>query len=132
MRFGGLSSRQAGNFAMIDSFFGTVERAMQEKLQLFHLRERLRQRDGELIGAGRILEAAADAAHTLDGVFGLHALDKAGNALKVAVAAADDRDTFDGVVIVQLDAHFLGADALGTIMIDHFDISLSYTHYCHG
>ena len=59
---------------------------MQEKLQLFHLRERLRQRDGELIGAGRILEAAADAAHTLDGVFGLHALDKAGNALKVAVA----------------------------------------------
>ena len=61
-------------------------RAKNDDLLLV-LRQRLAQRDGELIGAGGILEAAADAAHARDGILGLHAFDQARNALKVAVAA---------------------------------------------
>ena len=92
---------------------------------LLVLRQRLAQRDGELIGAGGILEAAADAAHARDGILGLHAFDQARNALEVAVAAADDLHALDGVVIVQLNVHFLGANALGAVVIGHFYLSFS-------
>mgnify|MGYP005892570787 CR=1 FL=1 len=52
-------------------------------------------------------KAAADAAHALDGVLCLHAFHQAGNPLKVAVTAADDLNMLDGVVIIQLNMHFL-------------------------
>lgn len=125
MNLCGLSSERTDDFAVIDSFFNDKIYAVQGKMQLLHLRERLCQRDGELVGAGRILEAAADAAYPRDRVLSLHALDETGDALKIAVAAADDLDALDGVVVVQLDVHLLGTDALGAVVIDHFDISLS-------
>ena len=53
------------------------------------------------------------------------AFDQARNALKVAVAAADDLYALDGVVVVQLNVHFLGANALGAVVISHFYLSFS-------
>lgn len=51
--------------------------------------------------------------------------DQARNALEVAVAAADDLHALDGVVVVQLNVHFLGANALGAVVIGHFYLSFS-------
>ena len=42
----------------------------------------------ELIGAGRALEAAADAAELVDNLLDLHAVDDGADTLEVAVAAA--------------------------------------------
>ena len=55
---------------------------------------------------------AGGAFHPGDGVFSLHALEQAADALQVAVAAADDLDGLDGVVIVQHDVGLLGAGTL--------------------
>ena len=65
------------------------------------------------IGSGTVVgvEALARWQHPLDGVLCLHALQQAADALQVAVAATDDLDGLDGVVVVQDDLGQLGAGA---------------------
>ena len=55
--------------------------------------------------------AAGGTLHAGDGILSLHALEQAADALEVAVAAADDLDGLDGVVIVQHDVGLLGTGA---------------------
>jgi len=67
---------------------------------------------GDLVGAAGGTGAAGRALHPGDGVLCLHALEQTADALQVAVAAADDFDGLDGVVIVQHDVGLFGAGAL--------------------
>ena len=67
------------------------------------LSQRLFQVLGDLVGAAGGLAAAGRAFHAGDGVLGLHALQQTADALQVAIAAADDLDGFNGVILVQDD-----------------------------
>ena len=66
----------------------------------------------DLVRAAGGAGAAGGAFHAGDGVLSLHALEQAADALQVAVAAADDLNGLDGVVIVQHDVGLLGAGTL--------------------
>ena len=70
---------------------------------------------GKLVGTGRGLHAAADAAHARDDIVDVHALDKAADALQVAIAAAGEDDVLD-LAAVEDDVDVAGAGALGTII----------------
>ena len=66
----------------------------------------------DLVGAAGGTGAAGDTLHAGNGILGLHALEQTANALQVTVAAADDLDGLDGVVIVQHDVGLFRAGAL--------------------
>ena len=67
---------------------------------------------GDLVGAAGAAEAAQRAIQTGNGVLCLHAGEQLADAFQVAVAAADDLDGCNGVVIVQYKVGLLGAGAL--------------------
>ena len=73
-----------------------------------HLGQSLFQILGNLIRAAGGTGAAGSALHTGDGVFCFHALEQAADAFQVAVAAANDLDGLNGVVVVQEQVPTLG------------------------
>ena len=74
-----------------------------------HLGQSLFQILGNLIRAAGGTGAAGSALHTGDGVFCFHALEQAADAFQVAVAAANDLDGLNGMVVVQDDVGLLGS-----------------------
>ena len=68
---------------------------------LVHLFQRLFQVLGDLVRAAGAAEAAQRTVQTGNGVLCLHAGKQLADAFQVAVAAADDLDGCNGVVIVQ-------------------------------
>lgn len=70
----------------------------------------------ELVGAGGGFVTAADAAEFGDYVIYLLAGDKAADALQVAIAATEERDLLDDVVIVGRHVDEQGASALGGVL----------------
>ena len=57
------------------------------------------QRVRKLVGTGSFFHAAVDAVEAFDHGVDVHALDELGNALQVAVAAADEFNIFDGLSV---------------------------------
>ena len=53
----------------------------------------------KLVGTGGFFHAAVDAVEAFDHGVDVHALDELGNALQVAVAAADEFNIFDGLSV---------------------------------
>lgn len=70
----------------------------------------------ELVGAGGGFVAAADAAEFGDYVIYLLAGDETADALQVAIAATEERDLLDDVVIVGRHVDEQGASALGGVL----------------
>ena len=66
---------------------------------LFQLFLGLFQRVRKLVGTGGFLHTAVDAVEAFDHGVDVHALDELGNALQVAVAAADELNIFDGLAV---------------------------------
>jgi hypothetical protein len=83
-------------------------------LELIHLLQ-LANGDTDLVRTTRGLKSAGDALETLAGVLELHPLDEGGNALEIAIAAADDIEACDDLVIVSLEVNILGTGALGLV-----------------
>ncbi len=70
----------------------------------------------ELVGAGGGFVAAADAAEFGDHVVDFLAGDEAADALQVAVAATEERDLLDDVVVVGRHIDEQRASALGGVL----------------
>ena len=81
------------------------------------------QRFGELVGAGGLLHAAADALQAGNDLVHRHSFDELGHALRVAVAAADEADAFYNAVL-HVKQNLAGADAAGSIFILHRNLLL--------
>ena len=72
----------------------------------------------QLVGAGGVLEAAADAFQTLEYFINFHAIYQGADALGVAVAATVELHVFqDAVLNFKLDG--LTAGALGSVGVSH-------------
>ena len=76
-----------------------------------HLFQSLLQVLCDLVRAAGVAEPAQRAVQTCNDVLGLHAGDQLADAFQVAVAAADDLDGRNGVVVVQDKIGLLGAGA---------------------
>ena len=81
------------------------------------------QRFGELVGAGGLLHAAADALQAGNDLVHRHSFDELGHALRVAVAAADEADALYNAVL-HVKQNLAGADAAGSIFILHRNLLL--------
>ena len=79
----------------------------------------------QLIGAGGLLHAAGDALDAGDDVIDVHAFDQSGNTLQVAVAAADELNILD-LVILDLEEDALRADAGSLVFVLHNSISFLF------
>ena len=77
------------------------------------------KRFGTLVRTGSILKAASDAGKLLDSVFRLHSFYKGAYSVEIAVAAADEFDVFDNVVIRQIANYLLGTGSLGFVFKAH-------------
>ena len=66
---------------------------------LFQLFFSLFQRVRKLVGTGGFLHAAMNAVKAFDHGINIHALNKLGNTLQVAVAAANKLDVFYGLAV---------------------------------
>ena len=74
----------------------------------------LLQRCRQLVGTGGLFHAAVDAVQPLDDGIDVHPLDKLGDPLQVAVAAADEFDIPDGLA-VDVKQDLLRAGASGSV-----------------
>lgn len=91
-------------------------------LRRFSLRllQRLLQSPCQLVRAGGVLEAAADALQPGNGLLRRQSLHQDGDALQIAAAAAQNLQVLNHMGVVQLHPHMLGTNALGTKFIYHF------------
>ena len=72
----------------------------------------------QLIGAGGLLHAAGNALDASDDVIHVHAFDQSGDTLQVAVAAADELNVLD-LVVLNLKEDALGANTGSLVFVLH-------------
>ena len=70
----------------------------------------------QLIGAGGLLHAAGDALDAGDDIVDVHAFHQLCNALQIAVAAAQELDVLN-LVVLQVEVDHLRAGALGLVLV---------------
>ena len=79
----------------------------------------------QLIGAGGGLHAALDAFDAGDDILNIHAFYQSGDALQIAVAAADKLHILN-LVVLDIKENALGAGAFGLVLVAHNNISFLY------
>ena len=70
----------------------------------------------QLIGAGGGLHAALHTLHTADHIVNIHTVHQRGDTFQIAVAAANELNIFD-LVILHIKVDHLRAGALGLVLI---------------
>jgi len=70
----------------------------------------------QLVGAGGFLHAAGNALNTGDDLINIHAFDKLCNALQVAVAATQELNILN-LIVLDVKVNRLGAGALGIVFV---------------
>ena len=70
----------------------------------------------QLIGAGGLLHAAGDTFDTGDDFIDIHSFHQLCNALQIAVAAAQELDVLN-LVVLQIEVDHLGAGTLGLVLV---------------
>ena len=79
----------------------------------------------QLIGAGSVLHAAADTFHAGNDVVHIHTLNKSGNALQIAVAAAKELN-IGYLPVFDVKENLLGAGTLSFVLVMHLDNSFLF------
>ena len=69
----------------------------------------------QLVRARGRFKSAADSFQSADGFLGSHSFYQSTDALEIAIAAADDIEACDDLVIVSLEVNILGTGALGLV-----------------
>ena len=80
---------------------------------------------GQLVGAGSVLKTAANALQTADQIVCIHTFCQCSNALRVAMAAANDLDVLYDIIF-QFKTDGAGAHTLVLVFKLHFDISFLF------